>query len=72
MKIYAYLAMLLTMIGAALGIRRSIVANDRRKAELAKMKAEKETADRIDDVEISDADIAAEFLRERNKHKRDL
>ena len=69
MKIYAWLAIVLTIIGAALGIKRSIVANERRKSEIKNLKDEKETAERMDDVEIGDSHLASEFLRKRIKDR---
>lgn len=72
MKIYAWLAMVLTIIGAALGMGRYVVANDRRKAALKKVEADKETRDAMDAAEITDAGVAAEFLRDRAKRKRSL
>mgnify|MGYP003635526748 CR=1 FL=1 len=68
MKIYAYLAMVLTAIGAALGLQRYVVANDRRKRELQDSKDKLTASEKKNEIANLDDDAVSERL---NKWVRD-
>ena len=64
-RIYGLLALLLTIIGSALGIKRYVEQNVRRKDELARREKASEQREDMDDAEIDDILDADKFIARR-------
>ena len=73
-KIYGLLALLVTVIGAALGMKRYVIQNALRKEELMQRKHKDKQRKDMDDAEIDNLSSADEFITKRRvrrkKHKR--
>ena len=70
-KIYGYLAILITILGSALGMKRYVEQNVRRKDELAKRKKGDQQRKDMDDAEISDLNSADDFITRRLRDRSD-
>ena len=72
-KIYGLLALVITVLGAALGMKRYVVQNALRKEELKSRDHKDKQRKDMDDAEIDDLTSADDFinkrLRDANKRK---
>ena len=69
-KIYGYLAVLITILGSALGMKRYVEQNVRRKDELAKRKKGDQQRKDMDDATIDDLSSADDFIAKRLRDHR--
>ena len=70
-KVYGYLAILITILGSALGMKRYVEQNARRKDELAKRKKGDQQRKDMDDATIDDLSSADEFIAKRLRDRSD-